>query len=162
MNIVMIIGRLARDPEVRYTQDGTAIANMTVAVDRGKDRNGNDLPADFPRVQVFGKQAENCGKYLSKGRLVGVQGRIQTGSYTNKNGDKVYTTDIVASRVEFLEKAEKQQQNYSGGYGQPGQNVVPNTQYQQDANHMQPGQQLPAGQQAAYGWENIDDGDIPF
>lgn len=101
MNSVQLIGRLTKDPEVRYAKDNMAVATFAVAIDRGKDKG-----TDFPRVTVFGKQAENCEKYLHKGLLVGVQGRIQTGSYTNKNGDKVYTTDVIADRVEFLEWAK--------------------------------------------------------
>ena len=101
MNSVILIGRLTRDPELRYTS-GTqmAVATFTVAIDRPV-RAGAEKQTDFPRVTVFGKQAENCEKYLAKGRLVGVQGRLQTGSYTNKDGVTVYTTDVVADRVEF-------------------------------------------------------------
>lgn len=93
-----------------------AVARFTVAIDR-PPRDGKK-EADFPNVVVFGKQAENCGKYTAKGKLIGVEGRIQTGSYTNKNGDKVYTTDVVANRVEFIEwankDAEEKQQSFSG------------------------------------------------
>ena len=107
MNSVVLIGRLTRDPEVRYTA-GTqmAVATFTVAIDRPV-RAGAEKQTDFPRVTVFGKQAENCERFLAKGRLVGVQGRIQTGSYTNKDGATVYTTDVVADRVEFLEWGER-------------------------------------------------------
>ena len=104
MNSVELIGRLTRDPETRYTSAQTAVCNFTLAIDRPvKD---GEKQADFPRVIVFGKQAENCEKYLKKGRLVAVQGRIQTGSYQNKQGDTIYTTDVVANRVEFLEWTE--------------------------------------------------------
>lgn len=106
MNAVALIGRLTREPEIRWTQDNMAVTSFTIAIDRPARKDGTK-ETDFPRVTVFGKQAENCAKYLQKGRLVGVNGRIQTGSYTNKNGDRVYTTDVVADRVEFLEKAEK-------------------------------------------------------
>ncbi|MEG0291795.1 MAG: single-stranded DNA-binding protein [Anaerovoracaceae bacterium] len=102
MNNVVLIGRLTRDPEVRYTEQQLAIARFSVAIDRGKDKNGESRGTDFPTVVVFGKQAENCEKFLAKGRQVGVQGRIQTGSYVNKDGNKVYTTEVVADRVEFL------------------------------------------------------------
>lgn len=84
-----------------------AVATFTVAIDRPV-RPGGEKQTDFPRVTVFGKQAENCEKYLAKGRLVGVQGRIQTGSYQNKDGVTVYTTDVVADRVEFLEWGDNQ------------------------------------------------------
>lgn len=106
MNNVQLIGRLTRDPEMRYGQN-SVVCLFPLAINRGKDRNGNDLGADFPNIKVFGKQAENCGKHLAKGLMVGVQGRIQTSSYTNRNGEKVYTTDVIADRVEFLEWKEK-------------------------------------------------------
>ena len=107
MNSVVLIGRLTRDPELRYTA-GTqmAVATFTVAIDRPV-RAGGERQTDFPRVTVFGKQAENCEKFLAKGRLV--QGRLQTGSYTNKDGVTVYTTDVVADRVEFLEWGDRGQ-----------------------------------------------------
>lgn len=107
MNSVVLIGRLTKDPEVRYTAgDQMAVANFTIAIDR-PTKQGKEKQADFPRIIVFGRQAENCEKFLSKGRLVGIQGRIQTGSYKNKNGDTVYTTDVIADRVEFLEYGDK-------------------------------------------------------
>ena len=107
MNSVVLIGRLTRDPEIRYTA-GTqmAVATFTVAIDRPV-RAGAEKQTDFPRVTVFGKQAENCERFLATGRLVGIQGRIQTGSYTNKDGATVYTTDVVADRVEFLEWGDR-------------------------------------------------------
>lgn len=113
MNNVVLIGRLTRDPEVRYTANTQmAVATFTLAVDRPV-KSGEEKKADFPRVIVFGKQAENCEKYLSKGRLVGVQGRLQTGSYQNREGVTVYTTDVVADRVEFLEWGEREQKEIS-------------------------------------------------
>jgi len=130
MNSVVLIGRLTRDPEIRYTA-GTqmAVASFTVAIDRPV-RAGAEKQTDFPRVTVFGKQAENCERFLAKGRLVGVQGRIQTGSYTNKDGATVYTTDVVADRVEFLEwgdrseRGERSQQSYrSSGSSAPADRV---------------------------------------
>lgn len=115
MNLVVLIGRLTKDPEVRYTtgQEPMAIATFSVAVDRPV-RAGQEKKTDFPRVTVLGRQAENCERYLAKGRLVGIQGRIQTGSYTNKDGATVYTTDVVANRVEFLEWGNKETRN--GGH----------------------------------------------
>lgn len=116
MNAVQLIGRLTKDPEIRYADDRMAVARFTIAIDR-PPRDGKK-EADFPNVVVFGKQAENCGKYTAKGKLIGIEGRIQTGSYTNKNGDKVYTTDVIANRVEFIEWAnkdtEEKQQSFSG------------------------------------------------
>lgn len=112
MNLVLISGRLTKDPEVRYTT-GTqmAVAVFTLAIDRGKDKNGDDRGADFIPIKVFGKQAENCERYLTKGCRVAVQGKIQTGSYEGKNGQKVFTTDVIAQRVEFIDFKEKTPQN---------------------------------------------------
>ena len=102
MNSVILIGRLARDPELSYTPNTqTAVGRFTIAVDRPR-RDGEDQGADFIRITVWGRQAETCDRYLSKGRQVAVMGRIQTGSYKNRSGDTVYTTDVVAERVEFL------------------------------------------------------------
>lgn len=97
MNSVVLIGRLVREPETRYTSSQMAVTTFTMAI----DRYGKDKGADFPRVTVFGNQAENCEKYLQKGSMVGIKGRIQTGSY-EKDGHKVFTTDVVADSVEFL------------------------------------------------------------
>lgn len=120
MNSVVLIGRLTKDPEVRYiSKSQMAVAAFTVAINRGKDKHGNDRGADYIPVTAFGRQAENCERYLAKGRLVGVQGRIQTGSYTNKDGATVYTTDVVADRVELLEWGDKEQ----GGSNPPAESV---------------------------------------
>ena len=116
MNSVVLIGRLTRDPETRYTSGSQmAVCSFTIAIDR-VTRQGEEKKTDFPRITVFGKQAENCERFLKKGRLVGVQGRLQTGSYTNKDGATVYTTDVVADRVEFLEWGDRQ--TSSDGFGQ--------------------------------------------
>ena len=79
-----------------------AVARFSIAIDRRRGKDGEEQGADFPNIVVFGKQGENCGAYLSKGSQVAIQGRIQTGSYTKQDGTKVYTTDVVADRVEFL------------------------------------------------------------
>lgn len=101
MNNVILIGRTTREIELRYTTSQTAVARFSLAVERPvKD---GEKEADFPNIIVFGKQAENCEKYLAKGRKVAVQGRLQTGSYEDKDGKRVYTTDVIAERVEFLE-----------------------------------------------------------
>lgn len=111
MNSVILIGRLTKDPEIRYTANSQmAVANFTVAIDRPARQDG-EKQTDFPRVIAFGKTAENCERYLAKGRLVGIQGRLQTGSYKNKNGDTVYTTDVVADRVQFLEWGDQKKKS---------------------------------------------------
>lgn len=127
MNSVVLIGRLTRDPEIRYTASTQmAVASFTVAIDRPV-RAGGEKQTDFPRVTVFGKQAENCERYLAKGRLVGIQGRLQTGSYQNKDGVTVYTTDVVADRVEFLEWGDRPSAGNGGGNFAPRQNTSSNS-----------------------------------
>ena len=102
MNKVIIIGRFTRDPEVRYTANNTCYASFSVAIDRRYKQDGQPT-ADFPRVIAWGKTAEFIEKYFHKGMKIAIDGRIQTGSYTNKDGQTVYTTDIVAENVEFVE-----------------------------------------------------------
>ena len=120
MNSVVLIGRLTKDPQVRYTSGSQmAVASFTLAIDRPV-RNGGERQADFPRIVVFGRQAETCEKYLAKGRLVAVSGRIQTGSYTNREGQKVYTTDVVVEEQEFAES--KNAGGSNGGYSAPQHN----------------------------------------
>ena len=102
MNSVVLVGRLTADPEAR-TAGETIIARFSVAVDRG---DGKDT-TDFPNVVCFGKVADAVVKYLNKGRLVAIHGRIQTGSYTNKEGKKVYTTEVAADVEKFLESKKQ-------------------------------------------------------
>ena len=102
MNCVFLTGCLVRDPEKSYTQSGMAITRFTIAVNRFRKSEGGD-DADFIRITAFDKQAELVERYLKKGSKVGVEGRIQTGSY-EKDGKKVYTTDVIANRVEFLDR----------------------------------------------------------
>lgn len=97
MNSVVLIGRLARDVEMRYNGENP-VARMTIAV----DRDNKDEKADFIPIVCFGKQAEICERYLAKGRQIAIEGRIQTGSYKNKDGETVYATNVVARKVEFL------------------------------------------------------------
>lgn len=105
MNSVILIGRLTRDPEVRYTAETQlAVAKFSLAIDDGY---GEKKKTNFPNIVAFGKTAESCEKFISKGKLVCVQGKLQTGSYKNKEGVTVYTTDVVAERVEFLEWGDK-------------------------------------------------------
>ena len=118
MNKVILMGRLTRDPEVRYTQGDNqmAIARYTLAVDRRFNRNGDENTADFISCVAFGKSGEFAERYFRKGTKVLVTGRIQTGSYTNKDGVKVYTTDVVVEDQEFAES--KNSNNNSGdSYG---------------------------------------------
>ena len=124
MNKVILMGRLTREPDVRYSQnaDGsTAVARYTLAVDRRVSRQNSDgqQTADFIGCVAFGKSAEFVEKYLHQGTKVVVTGRIQTGSYTNKDGQKVYTTDVVVEDHEFAESKSAASNNggdYSAGY----------------------------------------------
>ena len=154
MNKVILMGRLTRDPDVRYSQgeSATAVARFTLAVDRRFRRDG-DTSADFIGCVAFGRQAEFAEKYLRQGTKVVLTGRIQTGSYTNRDGQKVYTTDVVAEDLEFAEsKAAAAERGASAGF-QP----------QQSSN---PFQSAPTPSAAAGdGFMNIPDGideELPF
>jgi len=159
MNSVILIGNLTRDPELRYStgMNQTAICRFTVAVNDGY---GEKQRTSFIPIVVFGKQAENCDRYLAKGRKVAVNGRIQTGSY-EKDGRTVYTTEVIANNVEFLSSQQGQggyAQQSQGGFGQQGGYS------QQAAPQQAPG---PAGQPAEFdgageGFTGLQDDDIPF
>ena len=148
MNIVALTGNLTREPEVRYTNNNMAIASFSIAVNRPRKKDGSEGGADFPRITVFGTQAENCERFLHKGSKVGIVGKIQTGSY-EKDGQKVYTTDVVADRVEFIGRPQE-------ANAAQDQNVV-NFQNRQAANTAP----APAAQ-ASNAWEAIDEDSIPF
>ena len=113
LNKVVLIGRLTKDPKLRYTQSNIATTRFTLAVDRGFTGQDGQKQTDFIPVVTWRKQAENCAKYLAKGRLVAVAGRIQTGSY-EKDGRRIYTTDINADEVKFLEWGDKQADDVPG------------------------------------------------
>ncbi len=144
MNSVVLIGRLARDPEVRYSANQNAVASFTLAVDRSFARSGEERGADFIRCVAFGKQAEFVERYFYKGKLMALQGRIQTGSYQNKDGQTVYTRDVVADRVEFVGPKEE------GRGAAPGRN-------EGYSNAPRANDGVPEGFQALE-----DDDDIPF
>jgi single-strand DNA-binding protein len=116
MNQISLIGRLTRDPELKYMPNsGIAVSTFTLAVDKGlsKDKkieleSKNQPTADFIRIVAWGKLAETVANYLTKCKMAGISGRIQTGSYTDKDGKKVFTTDVVAQQVSFLEWGDKQ------------------------------------------------------
>ena len=104
VNKVILVGNLGRDPELRYTQNGSAVANFTVATnERWRDKDGNNQErTEWHRIVVWGKTAENCAQYLAKGRSVYVEGRLQTREWEDKEGNKRQTTEISAQRVQFL------------------------------------------------------------
>ena len=127
MNKVILIGRLTKDPELRYTGSNRAVTQITVAVNRTFTNQNGEREADFINVVIWDKQAENVAKYLTKGRLVAVEGRIQTRNYDNNEGKKVYVTEVVALSVQFLES--KGSNNNVNNSSNPFDNMVdtPNT-----------------------------------
>lgn len=145
MNKVVLIGRLTKDPELRFTPgNGTAVASFTLAVDRRFKKEGQQ-EADFVPIVVWGKQAESTANYMSKGKLMGVSGRIQTRTYDAKDGTKRYVTEVVADEVQFLEWGNSSNSN--------GANLAPQF---NEGNGNSPAQ---------FPDDNItpiDDGDIPF
>lgn len=142
------MGRLTRDPEVRYSQgdNATAIARFTLAVDRRIKRD-NEASVDYINCVSFGRSAEFAEKYFHKGTKIVIVGRIQTGSYTNKDGQKIYTTDIVIEEQDFAESKAASQQNNSGN----AQNASNNQQAQQ-----------PKPQTSPDGFMSADDEGLPF
>lgn len=130
-NRVILTGRLTRDIELKYTRTNTPTASFTLAVDRAltkekkEEAQRNNYPtADFPRVVVFGRQAENAARYLAKGSMCLIEGRIQTGSYQDKDGKTIYTTDVLADRVEFLGSQNNAQDNAGATKGQNTSNPI--------------------------------------
>lgn len=161
MNKVILIGRLTKDPELRHTGSGMAVCQITVAINRmGTNQNGDRL-TDFINVVVWDKQAENVSKYLSKGRLVAVDGRIQTRNYDGADGKKVYVTEVVASNVQFLESKSASTNDTTSN------NVSPfdfeNNNSSQPQTISQPTVEIDNDPFANFG-ESIDisDNDLPF
>ena len=146
MNKVILMGRLTRDPEVRYSQgdSATAIARFTLAVDRRIKRD-NEASVDYINCVSFGRSAEFAEKYFHKGTKIVICGRIQTGSYTNKDGQKVYTTDIVIEEQDFAESKATSQQNNSGSV-------------QNNSNSRQSQRPQPDPDE----FMSVDDDDLPF
>ena len=169
MNSVILIGRLCKDPDLTHTNNtNTPICRLTLAVDRGKDKDGNDKGADFPYIKVIGKQAESCAKFLEKGLKVAVDGRLATGSYTNSEGQKVYTTEVVARHVEFLEWKAK-----DGETAGPSYDREESAEERWNRNHQQSGPSPAYGgpryaepplptDPPAYVAMEVDDEDLPF
>lgn len=122
LNRVILIGRLTRDPELRYTPAGVAVTQFTLAVDRPFSSNQGQREADFIPVVTWRQLAENCANYLRKGRLAAVEGRIQVRNYDNNEGRRVYVTEVIADNVRFLESANNRDEGMgtSGGNGGSG------------------------------------------
>ena len=152
MNNVVLIGRLTKDPDLKFVPNtGLAVANFTLAVDKGlygekkqEAINQGKPTADFIFITVFGKTAELCANYLSKGRQCAIQGRIQTGSYTTQTGEKRFTTDVIADRVEFIGSRE-QSSSPQGNAVQPDSSFF--NDFPDEDNDI---------------FEPVDDEDIPF
>jgi single-strand DNA-binding protein len=143
LNRIVLIGRLTNDPELRYTNSGTAVASFTLAVERPKSQN-RDKETDFINIVVWQKQAEACAQYLHKGRLAAVDGRLQIRSYDNREGQKVRVAEVVAESVRFLERGD------SGGQGASNaQQPKPARQFEDDP--FADDQQI-----------DINDDDLPF
>lgn len=107
LNNVVLIGRLTKDPELRYTPAGVAVASFTLAVDRSFTNQQGEREADFIPIVVWRKQAENCANYIGKGRLVAVEGRIQVRTYDANDGQRRWVTEVVAENVRFLDRAKE-------------------------------------------------------
>ena len=115
MNKAILIGRLTRDPELRYTSSNRAVCQFTVAIDRPfTNQASGQREADFINVVAWDRTGENVGKYMTKGRLIAVEGRIQTRNYDNNEGRKVYVTEVIASNVQFLESRNAATTNNNG------------------------------------------------
>lgn len=148
MNKIVLIGRLTKDPELRFTPgNGTAVATFTIAVDRRFKSEGQP-EADFIPIVVWGKQAESTANYMSKGKLIGISGRIQTRNYEAKDGTRRYVTEVVAEEVQFLEWGSKQSNGNMGGDSR-GSNFEPQNSFSNEPNY---GNDVTP----------IDDEDIPF
>ncbi len=127
INKAVLIGRLGKDPEIRYTTDGSMVTNFSIATDESwKDKNGDkQQKTEWHRIVVFGKLAEICGNYLVKGKLVFVEGRIQTRSWEDKDGVKRFTTEIVANDMKMLDSKGKEAAPETMGDGQGPDGDVP-------------------------------------
>lgn len=117
LNRSILIGRLTKDPELRYTPAGVAVAQFTLAVDRPFSREGGEREADFIPIVTWRQLAENCANYLRKGRLAAVEGRIQVRNYENNEGKRVYVTEVIANNVRFLEGNRDNNNQQGGGNG---------------------------------------------
>lgn len=149
INTVTLVGRLTKDPELRYTPSGVAVARFTLAVNRTFKKEG-EQQADFINIVTWRKTAENTANFLRKGSLAGVVGRIQTGSYDGQDGKKVFTVEVVAENVQFLEPKSANNTPNSNG----------NTNgYQQQQNAPQSNY---GGQEPFNPSGTIDDSDLPF
>ena len=163
LNRVLIMGNLGQDPELRYTQNQTPVVTLNIATTESWNRDGQKQEqTEWHRVIVWNKQAENCAKYLAKGRSVFVEGKLQTRSWDDKNGQKRYTTEIVASSVQFLpNSAGAQSRAPQASYGQSSSN---STAAAPDTNYFPQAQSAPSSQSTDNSNKQAMDAldDIPF
>lgn len=122
INRVVLVGRLTKDPELKYTQSGVAVTRFTLAVNRTFANQSGEREADFVNCVTWRKQAENTANYLRKGSLTGIEGRIQTSSFDGQDGKRVFMTEVVADSVQFLETRSTSAGRSGESYGTPGQN----------------------------------------
>lgn len=147
MNRTILVGRLTRDPDLRYTPAGVAVATFTLAINRHFANQQGEREADFINVVVWRKAAESVANYLKKGSLAGVDGRIQTRSYEGQDGKRIYVTEVVAESVQFLEPKN----NQSNGNQQTNRNNQPSNQGRYVDDPFAPGSQI-----------DISSDDLPF
>ncbi|MBQ8681419.1 MAG: single-stranded DNA-binding protein [Bacilli bacterium] len=158
MNKAILIGRLTRDPELRYTSSNRAVCQFTVAIDRPfTNQATGSREADFINVVVWDRTAENVGKYMAKGRLIAVEGRIQTRNYDNNEGRKVYVTEVVASNVQFLESRNAASNNGGNGFNSMPEPPIERTPYD-FAEEVPSSNTAPSASQTM----NIEDEKDPF
>ena len=130
MNKAILIGRLTRDPELRYTSSNRAVCQFTIAIDRPfTNQSTGNREADFINIVAWDRTGENVGKFMTKGRLIAVEGRIQTRNYDNNEGRKVYVTEVVASNVQFLESKNSVAQSGGNGFNSMPEPPVERTPY---------------------------------
>jgi single-strand DNA-binding protein len=142
MNSVNLIGRITKDIELRVTQSGISCVSMNIAINNGKGKDGKELPADFPKIYVYDKQAENIHKYCKKGSQISVCGSLKTRSWKNEDGTMAYETYVRANRIQFLENKSE-----SVSILEPADNVKPQEEY----NGIVGSDEI-----------EITDGDLPF
>ena len=137
LNRTVLVGRLTRDPDLRYTPNGKAVANFNIAVNRPfKDQNGENQ-ADFINGVAWNKQAESLANYMKKGSQIGVDGRLQSRTYEGQDGKTVYVTEVVADSIQFLETKNQTNQQQNQSYQQQQYNQQPNQQYNQQSHNQQ-------------------------
>lgn len=144
INNVVLTGRITKDPQLRTTQSGKSVANFNIAVDRNSKDNNGERQTDFIQCVAWNKTAELIAKYVRKGSLIGVEGRIQTQNYENQQGQRVYVTEVIINQLTFLESKHQAESNQ--------QYEAPNNQYQQNDPF----------QENTYSGGGIDDSDLPF